>query len=133
MSQIDELLNADNPTEFFITMYHLAKQRQQLNYFLNIRSASYRGRRALQFPVHQMVTHLEDGESIGWGTEDVHTFTLVDNDEIIWEIKGQEPIIGLENIKAVLQQLRDTAQANSRNDHRTGADNLAGLLSVSPE
>ena len=133
MSSLEKILNAKTATEFFIDMFHLMRGRPYLTKNTIINSVSYDSKQALQFPVEQNIPSYEDYGTV-WSTEITHTFTLTDEGEIIWEMKGREPVIGLDHVKALLQQGIDEAQqSNSYNNPIAGTHNIAGFLPISSE
>ena len=108
MSDFAALLSAATPIDFFVQFFHLVSDRDVPTFELQINPAEHRGETAIELTVRQNVTHLLPDGRCGFGIESTHMLALTRDDEILWEIQGRNPIVGLDNIKAALCELQST-------------------------
>ncbi|MBN1310701.1 MAG: hypothetical protein JXB30_04710 [Anaerolineae bacterium] len=102
MSRFEQLLGAATPVDFFITFFHFVSRRDALRIDLDIVPAYYEGRKAIKLTVPQNVVYLRPNGERLVRKEITHVLILAQDGKIVWEIKDQEPVVGLDDIKAKL-------------------------------
>jgi hypothetical protein len=126
MSRFEQLLEATTPVEFFILFFHFVSRRDALQLDLGIVPAYYEGRKAIKLTVPQNVVYPRPNGERLVRKEITHVLILTQDDQIVWEIKDQEPIVGLDDIKIKLCEWQNA-------DQEAAAPGLGLLLPTSTE
>lgn len=110
MSRFERLLKAATPTEFFILFFHFVSEREALTLDLGVTPVEYQGESALELTVPQNVVYPRPNGERLFRKEITHVLILTQAGEIIWEMKGQAPLVGLEAIQARLRALQSALE-----------------------
>ena len=132
MSYLNQLLETESSTEFFILIFSYFRGSGTVIYDLVVETTDYEEETAIYFAAHQNVIYPKPDGSRLFKTEITHRFILKQSSTLIWEIKDREPVIGLDNIKALLREMRD-AQPTNHADILFGGDNSMPTLPLFDE
>jgi hypothetical protein len=110
VSRFEQLLNAATPVEFFILFFHFVSRRDALRLDLGIGPAHYKGRKAIKLTVPQNVVYPRPNGERLVRKEITHVLILTQDDQIVWVIKDQESIVGLDDIKVKLHEWQNADQ-----------------------
>jgi hypothetical protein len=118
MSIFDELHNARTETELFVLLCSLTRTPTYRPLRAELASAQYGDGLALELTIRQAVKQRIAPNEVHLLWVVTHVFTLPANGSLLWQMKDQPILIGLEAIRARLDQLRDTLDYLLLAEHR---------------